>query len=488
MRSVSLVVNLAIVTLPGLVSAANNIKMINRCPYDIYSWSVGPVGSGFNGHDHEALTIPANSVTVHGMINTEAIGSGIALKFRDLSKYEVAPAGIIQVEYNLEPSKNNLWYDLSAIDCDRAAGPESPSFCPLVGGGMKLYVAEADEAKCPPAWCGADGCHNTYTRRGSWKGEPTFRCNVGVDIIIEMCTERAGARTFNGNTEPEHAVDSNPDVKAGGTTQNGVCGARDPFGATCFGYTHGNCCSSYGWCGFSEAHCGDGCQAGFGDCFSSGPVYQPPAQLPAQPSYSNPEPNHVEAPPSYAQPTPDHVQPTHTHHEQTWPIPSYDKPTFKYAGPSTFLTSYIKPTLSHSKSASVYSAPTPSYNAPGSSSTPPVHTKPSHGPVYTPPAYTPAYPPAYSPPPYRTIYTTHILTKTQAQLTRTVAVSTRSNAPTTISPVYHAPPQPPLLGSAHTTPSYTHPPQQDPHVSSTRYNAPVPTPVQPVYYHPITKT
>ncbi|UPX14516.1 uncharacterized protein EKO05_0004995 [Ascochyta rabiei] len=243
MRSVSLVVNLAIVTLPGLVSAANNIKMINRCPYDIYSWSVGPVGSGFNGHDHEALTIPANSVTVHGMINTEAIGSGIALKFRDLSKYEVAPAGIIQVEYNLEPSKNNLWYDLSAIDCDRAAGPESPSFCPLVGGGMKLYVAEADEAKCPPAWCGADGCHNTYTRRGSWKGEPTFRCNVGVDIIIEMCTERAGARTFNGNTEPEHAVDSNPDVKAGGTTQNGVCGARDPFGATCFGYTHGNCCS-----------------------------------------------------------------------------------------------------------------------------------------------------------------------------------------------------------------------------------------------------
>ncbi|KAJ4363243.1 hypothetical protein N0V95_001146 [Ascochyta clinopodiicola] len=424
--------------------------MINHCPYDIYSWNVGPSGSGFTGHDHEAVTITANSVTFQSMVNSETIGSGMALKFRDLPVYEVTPAGIIQVEYNLEPSKNNLWYDLSAIDCDLTASLESPSFCPLVGGGMKLYVADADEAKCPPAWCGADGCHDTYTRRGFWKGEPTFRCNADVDVVIEMCTERAGARTFNGNTEPTHAVDPHSDAKPGGTTQDGVCGARDPFGATCFGYTHGNCCSSYGFCGFSEAYCGDGCQAGFGVCASSDPIWQPPAQ----PSFSSPKPSHVESPPSYAQPTPDYVQPTHTHHEKTWPVPSYGEPTPKYAGPSTFLTSYVKPTRS------TYSAPTPNYNAPDSSYTPPSYAKPSHGSIYspTPAAHTPTYTPAYSPPPHK------------------------AN-----TPIYYAPPPPLPTELAYNTPAHAHTPQQDLHVPSTWYNAPAPTPVQPVYYSPVTQ-
>ncbi|KAF1351588.1 hypothetical protein EJ07DRAFT_183742 [Lizonia empirigonia] len=89
--------------------------MSNYCPYDLYFWTVGPAGSGFNSTNQEALTIPANSLTVHGT-NTEAIHGGISLKIRDLPRYQVAPAGIIQVEYNLVPSKNDIWYDLSAID------------------------------------------------------------------------------------------------------------------------------------------------------------------------------------------------------------------------------------------------------------------------------------------------------------------------------------------------------------------------------------
>jgi hypothetical protein len=63
------------------------------------------------------------------MRNTEALGGGLSLKIRDLDHYAVAPAGIIQVEYHLEPSKGFMWYDLSAVDCDLTAGPENAMYC-----------------------------------------------------------------------------------------------------------------------------------------------------------------------------------------------------------------------------------------------------------------------------------------------------------------------------------------------------------------------
>ncbi|KAF2633840.1 carbohydrate-binding module family 18 protein, partial [Macroventuria anomochaeta] len=262
-----LVVCPAVAILSGLVSAANNIKFVNHCPYDVYSWTVGPVKSGYTGNDHEAVTIPANSVTIQGMVNGEAIGGGIFLKLRDLPEYQVAPTGNIQVEYNIEPSQNHVSYDLSAIDCDHSVGPENPSFCPLIGSGMKIHVEHANKGRCPPASCGADGvCHHTYKEHGFWEDEHNFRCDAGTDIVVEFCTEKAGPRTFNGHMEPGHPAEPQPDTKPGQQTTNGVCGKETPDEATCFGYAHGNCCSEYGWCGYSEAHCGTGCQSDFGDC------------------------------------------------------------------------------------------------------------------------------------------------------------------------------------------------------------------------------
>ena len=68
-------------------------------------------------------------LVIHEMRNTEALGGGLSLKTRDLDRYAVAPAGIIQVEYHLEPSKGFMWYDLSAVDCDLTAGPENAMYC-----------------------------------------------------------------------------------------------------------------------------------------------------------------------------------------------------------------------------------------------------------------------------------------------------------------------------------------------------------------------
>ncbi|KAH7350321.1 hypothetical protein BKA66DRAFT_395309, partial [Pyrenochaeta sp. MPI-SDFR-AT-0127] len=45
---------------------------------------------------------------------------------------------------------------------------------------------------------------------------------------------------------------------------NSRCGTG--FGFTCQGSQWGNCCSQYSYCGKTNAYCGTGCQAGFGQC------------------------------------------------------------------------------------------------------------------------------------------------------------------------------------------------------------------------------
>ncbi|KAK3326738.1 bacteriodes thetaiotaomicron symbiotic chitinase, partial [Apodospora peruviana] len=47
----------------------------------------------------------------------------------------------------------------------------------------------------------------------------------------------------------------------GGTTTDGTCGALYS-GTLCGDWAGGDCCSSSGWCGSSDAHCGTGCQSG----------------------------------------------------------------------------------------------------------------------------------------------------------------------------------------------------------------------------------
>ncbi|KAI1005692.1 hypothetical protein K3495_g2532 [Podosphaera aphanis] len=54
--------------------------------------------------------------------------------------------------------------------------------------------------------------------------------------------------------------------QAGLQTQDGTCGVKNN-NTVCKGSTYGNCCSLYGFCGNSSAHCGDGCQSG--ECFKS---------------------------------------------------------------------------------------------------------------------------------------------------------------------------------------------------------------------------
>ena len=51
---------------------------------------------------------------------------------------------------------------------------------------------------------------------------------------------------------------------------DGSCGGTSKY--TCQGSSYGNCCSQYGWCGSSDAHCKAGCNSAFGTCTGSTPT------------------------------------------------------------------------------------------------------------------------------------------------------------------------------------------------------------------------
>jgi hypothetical protein len=200
----------------SLAAAANSVKFINHCPYDIYFWTAGPA-KDLSAKDEERNMVPGNGGSViHDMRDTEKLGGGLSLKMRDTPYYSVAPAGIIQVEYHLEPTKSAMWYDLSAVDCNLNVGPEHPMYCrksipcmPLkrintntaftfiafVAGGMKLTVPVTYGNNCPPAYCRGGECINTYVRQGGYLGEPSFKCWAGADLWIETC--KLIARSFD---------------------------------------------------------------------------------------------------------------------------------------------------------------------------------------------------------------------------------------------------------------------------------------------------
>lgn len=173
------------ITLPIPTLASNAIIFQNRCTHPIYIFEVGP---GLSGNDDQAIAVPGLGTHTYAMRNTEALGAGIALKIRDVPQYRVAPAGILQAEYHFEPSTAKIWYDLSFIDCEPSVGPMDPRFCPLREGGVKMHVPGREDEGCRPAVCGAEkGCELVYLEHGSWLGEPSLNCGLGVDIHVETC-------------------------------------------------------------------------------------------------------------------------------------------------------------------------------------------------------------------------------------------------------------------------------------------------------------
>ncbi|KFY34091.1 hypothetical protein V494_07053, partial [Pseudogymnoascus sp. VKM F-4513 (FW-928)] len=75
-------------------------------------------------------------------------------------------------------------------------------------------------------------------------------------------TTNTNNATLNG-TVPHNTRPKNLKVST-----DSKCGAK--VKQTCIGNSEGHCCSKYGYCGDTDAHCGAGCQSGFGVCGAEG--------------------------------------------------------------------------------------------------------------------------------------------------------------------------------------------------------------------------
>ncbi|KAI0123329.1 hypothetical protein BJ170DRAFT_713483 [Xylariales sp. AK1849] len=108
-----------------------------------------------------------------------------------------------------------------------------------------------DDTVSTDGQCGSNGktCEGSAfgdcCSSGGWCGGTDTHCGSGCQETFGNCT--------SGGTSPP----------SGNVSTDGGCGAN---GKTCKGSTFGDCCSLSGYCGGSTTHCGAGCQSGFGTC------------------------------------------------------------------------------------------------------------------------------------------------------------------------------------------------------------------------------
>ncbi|KAL3420256.1 WSC domain-containing protein [Phlyctema vagabunda] len=102
-----------------------------------------------------------------------------------------------------------------------------------------------------------------------------------------MATQNSRAAPSSTSGEPIIAPVTStlaPSVQATGVpTADGTCGSSNN-GTVCGNWPQGNCCSMYGFCGDTSAHCGAGCQSG--NCLNQ-PAAAAPGPSPA-PAAANP--------------------------------------------------------------------------------------------------------------------------------------------------------------------------------------------------------
>lgn len=165
-----------------VVYATDKLIITNGCSYDAWGWTVAP---GYPGEDWDRIRIPGNGTTT--ILDMTTTTAGVSFKIRDLPRYRVAPAGVLQVEYNLHRKVKSLYYDFSVINCNLDAGPKDAMHCPLFHSGVDVYPKGNAEGHCLSSSCRGKDCERTYKDHGSWPNEPTLHCYGEPDIVVNLC-------------------------------------------------------------------------------------------------------------------------------------------------------------------------------------------------------------------------------------------------------------------------------------------------------------
>ncbi|KAL8669464.1 MAG: hypothetical protein Q9168_005950 [Polycauliona sp. 1 TL-2023] len=151
--------------------------------------------------------------------------------------------------------------------CTSAAPPAPTTSGAAPRPDGRCGLAEFGGATCDPngayGGCCLNGCNG-----GTGGGNPTTP------------TAPTNPPTSSSSQEPVLGPPTNAPVSGGTQTPNGNCGLQDDGKTTyiCGNWPQGGCCSAYGFCGNTAAHCGAGCQSG--PCVAA-PVAPAPGPSPA---------------------------------------------------------------------------------------------------------------------------------------------------------------------------------------------------------------
>ncbi|KAG9597450.1 DUF1929-domain-containing protein, partial [Aureobasidium melanogenum] len=169
-------------------------------------------------------------------------------------------------------------------------------------------AAPRDDGRCGPnfnnALCDPNGayggCCSSYGYCGNTEGHcltangcisgcksaaPSSAASTSAvaSSIASSNVNSAAPSSTTGEPVISAATSSAGSAATGTVTKDGTCGAT--YGNTiCGDWPQGSCCSMYGYCGNTTAHCGDGCQSG--PCLN-GAVVPAPGPSPA-PVNANP--------------------------------------------------------------------------------------------------------------------------------------------------------------------------------------------------------
>ncbi|KFY68934.1 hypothetical protein V496_00685 [Pseudogymnoascus sp. VKM F-4515 (FW-2607)] len=89
-----------------------------------------------------------------------------------------------------------------------------------------------------------------------------------LDSATTTNTMRSNTRSSSCKTSITHSTSASTQSTTLESSLNGRCGGFQ----TCKGSKFGRCCSKFGYCGITEAHCDKGCNPSFGICNSNAPI------------------------------------------------------------------------------------------------------------------------------------------------------------------------------------------------------------------------
>lgn len=168
-------------------------RVVNRCDYPVYLWSVY---KGEGCPDGEMVTLKTGEVYNENLADPVG-GVGISIK---VSKSQACKSDIVQLEYFREfdnPGYNYNYLDVSYIDCSGGDCPSKQEGYYLVSGNQtKGYASASDNTWCPILSCSdADSCATmSYINPNDVQ---TKTCDNQQNMDFYMCGGHAPTEDYN---------------------------------------------------------------------------------------------------------------------------------------------------------------------------------------------------------------------------------------------------------------------------------------------------